>query len=243
MRKAARTPSDCTSTRDLPGYRPGLRPARPLYCSLPRRLPMLVTGAAASSPASGRNPRNFSHRPCNLIGSHPDLPTLGLHRPSGLYRRWWSRPAAGVQRERHRARQGTSSDTIEVRNEGRTDIVVRHIVIEPGGSTGWHYHRGALIAVVHKGTLTRTLEDCSVQVSSAGQSLVEAAGDTHAHSGRSLGTEPVELYVTYVIGRCSAVHRRTRSWLRIAGRAVSRRTGRLRVAAGRACPLPRCSRP
>ena len=97
---------------------------------------------------------------------------------------------AGVRRERHRAGKGTSNDTIEVRNEGRTDIVVRHIVIEPGGSTGWHYHPGELIAVVHKGTLTRTLEDCSVQVSSAGQSLVEAAGDSHAHSGRNLAASP-----------------------------------------------------
>ncbi len=95
--------------------------------------------------------------------------------------------------------KGTSNDTIEVKNESRPEIVVRHIVIEPGGSTGWHYHRGQLIAVVSKGTLTRTLEDCSVQVSSAGQSLAEAAGDSHAHSGRNLGAEPVELYVTYVI--------------------------------------------
>ncbi|MGH3936406.1 MAG: cupin domain-containing protein [Pseudonocardiaceae bacterium] len=95
--------------------------------------------------------------------------------------------------------KGTSNDTIQVKNEGRTDVVVRHIVIEPGGSTGWHYHPGALVAVVHKGTLTRTLDDCSVEVSSAGESLVEPAGDRHVHLGRNLGTEPVELYVTYVI--------------------------------------------
>jgi quercetin dioxygenase-like cupin family protein len=95
--------------------------------------------------------------------------------------------------------KGTSNNTIEVKNVGPTDVVVRHIVIEPGGSTGWHYHPGELIAVVHKGTLTRTLEDCSVQTTSPGQSIVEAAGDRHAHVGRNLGTEPVELYVTYVI--------------------------------------------
>jgi quercetin dioxygenase-like cupin family protein len=95
--------------------------------------------------------------------------------------------------------KGTSRGTIEVTNGGPTDVVVRHIVIEPGGSTGWHYHPGELIAVVHKGTLTRTLEDCSVQTNSPGQSFVEAAGDSHAHVGRNLGTEPVELYVTYVI--------------------------------------------
>ena len=62
-----------------------------------------------------------------------------------------------------------------------------------------HYHPGELIAVVHKGTLTRTLEDCSVQTTSPGQAIVEAAGDRHAHEGRNLGTEPMELYVTYVI--------------------------------------------
>ena len=95
--------------------------------------------------------------------------------------------------------KGTSNDTIEVRNEGRTDIVVRHEVIEPGGFTGWHYHPGTLIYVVHKGALTRTLQDCSVQVILAGQSLVDAAGDRRPHSGRNLGAEPVELYVTYVI--------------------------------------------
>jgi quercetin dioxygenase-like cupin family protein len=95
--------------------------------------------------------------------------------------------------------KGTSTDTIEVKNGGRTDVVVRHIVIEPGGTTGWHYHPGELIAVVHKGTLTRTLEDCSVQTDSPSQSFVEAAGARHAHVGRNLGAEPVELYFTYVI--------------------------------------------
>lgn len=95
--------------------------------------------------------------------------------------------------------KGTSSSTIEVKSEGPTEVVVRHVVIAPGGSTGWHHHPGRLIAVVHKGTLTRTLEDCSVQTSSAGQAIVEDAGDRHVHVGRNLGTEPVELYVTYVI--------------------------------------------
>ncbi|HEY2763215.1 MAG TPA: cupin domain-containing protein, partial [Pseudonocardiaceae bacterium] len=72
-------------------------------------------------------------------------------------------------------------------------------VIGPGGSTGWHYHSGELIAVVQQGTLTRTLHDCSVQTRSAGQSFVEFAGKRNVHIGRNLGTEPVELYVTYVL--------------------------------------------
>jgi hypothetical protein len=94
MRKVARAPSGCIKTRDLPGSRPGLRSAWPLYCLLPSLLPMLVAVGATSFPTSGRNPRNLSRRCCNLIGSDPDLPALGLHRPSGLYRRWWCIPGS-----------------------------------------------------------------------------------------------------------------------------------------------------
>ncbi|HKR48145.1 MAG TPA: hypothetical protein VJT72_00960 [Pseudonocardiaceae bacterium] len=37
------------------------------------------------------------------------------------------------------------------------------------------------------------------KVSSAGQALVEPSGDRHAYVGHNLGTEPVELYIRYVI--------------------------------------------
>ncbi|HET9254119.1 MAG TPA: cupin domain-containing protein [Pseudonocardiaceae bacterium] len=95
--------------------------------------------------------------------------------------------------------KGSSRDGVEVRNDGPTDVVIRRIVIAPGGSTGWHYHPGRLIAVVLKGTLTRILEDCSVQTTPQGQSIVEDSGARHVHIGRNLGTDDVELLVTYVI--------------------------------------------
>lgn len=95
--------------------------------------------------------------------------------------------------------KGVSAGTITAENHGITEVVVRHIVIEPGGSTGWHYHSGELIAVVHTGTLTRQLDDCSVETNATGQSFVEPAGRDHAHIGRNLGAEAVELYVTYLI--------------------------------------------
>jgi quercetin dioxygenase-like cupin family protein len=95
--------------------------------------------------------------------------------------------------------QGTSAGTLKIKADGRTDVVVRSITIAPGGSTGWHYHPGQLIAVVKSGTLTRTLQDCSVETSPAGSSFVEPSGAHHVHIGRNLGTEPVELYVTYLV--------------------------------------------
>ncbi|MET7766315.1 cupin domain-containing protein [Streptomyces sp. NPDC005393] len=95
--------------------------------------------------------------------------------------------------------KGTSAGTLKVKAEGRTDVIVRTITIEPGGSTGWHYHPGPLIAVVKSGTLTRTLHDCSVEATPAGTSFIEPSGSHHVHIGRNLGTEPVELYATYLV--------------------------------------------
>lgn len=109
----------------------------------------------------------------------------------------WATPGSGITATE--LGKGTSTGTIEVSNPGPTDVVVRHIVIEPGGSTGWHYHPGEVLAVVQKGTLTRTLHDCSEHVDSAGQAFVEEGGEKHVHIGRNRGTEPVELYVSYLV--------------------------------------------
>lgn len=95
--------------------------------------------------------------------------------------------------------EGRSAGTIATENRGSTDVVFRRIVIEPGGSTGWHHHAGELVTVVLTGTLTRQLHDCSVETSTAGQAFVEPAGHEHVHIGRNLGAEPVELYVTYLV--------------------------------------------
>ncbi|WP_405494150.1 cupin domain-containing protein [Streptomyces sp. NBC_00096] len=75
-------------------------------------------------------------------------------------------------------------------------LVVREVAVEPGGCTGWHYHRVPLMAVVKSGTLTRILRDGTVVVHRAGTSFVEPAGIQHVHLGRNLGSEPVVLCVT-----------------------------------------------
>jgi quercetin dioxygenase-like cupin family protein len=98
---------------------------------------------------------------------------------------------------------GNAPHGIKVKNRGDTDVTVRVITIQPGGTTGSHYHDGPLIAVVKSGTLTRTLSDCSTEVSHAGDSFVEPHGHRAVHEGRNLGTEPVVLYVTYVLPKGS----------------------------------------
>ncbi|MFC5071478.1 cupin domain-containing protein [Kitasatospora cinereorecta] len=102
--------------------------------------------------------------------------------------------------------EGTSEGRLKVKTpEGRADVTFRKITVEPGGSTGWHTHRGQLIAVVKSGTLTRTLDDCSVEVTPAGTSFIEPSGADHRHIGRNLGTEPVVLWVTYLLPEGSAL--------------------------------------
>jgi quercetin dioxygenase-like cupin family protein len=78
-------------------------------------------------------------------------------------------------------------------------VTMREVTIPPGGSTGWHWHDGELIAVVKSGALTRTLADCSTVTTPAGASIVEPAGVEHVHVGRNLGAEPLVLYVTYLM--------------------------------------------
>jgi quercetin dioxygenase-like cupin family protein len=83
--------------------------------------------------------------------------------------------------------------------EGR-DFIVRDITIDPGGSTGWHWHDGTLVGAIKHGTLTHYSADCSVDgVYNAGDPVTEPAGSDHVHLGRNLGSTPVVLEVIYIM--------------------------------------------
>jgi quercetin dioxygenase-like cupin family protein len=78
------------------------------------------------------------------------------------------------------------------------NYITREITIQPGGSTGWHYHDGRVFGVVREGTLTRTMKDCSVVVSPEGAAVTEDSGPDHTHVGRNLGPGPLVLWVDYI---------------------------------------------
>src|SRR5436190_15882201 len=78
------------------------------------------------------------------------------------------------------------------------DYITREITIQPGGSTGWHYHDGRVFGVVREGTLTRTMADCTDVVSPTGSAVTEDSGADHVHIGRNLGPVPVVLWVDYI---------------------------------------------
>src|SRR5215468_1587806 len=94
---------------------------------------------------------------------------------------------------------GVSATILAQKTVGDTDYVVREISIQPGGSTGWHWHDGTLYAVVEQGTLTRTMSDCTTTFTHpTGTTVVEESGAGHVHIGRNLGATPVVLLVLYV---------------------------------------------
>ncbi|WP_043657322.1 cupin domain-containing protein [Nocardia thailandica] len=74
----------------------------------------------------------------------------------------------------------------------------RRITVAPGGTLGWHYHDGAVLAFVTAGEVTRYETDCVPVTYAAGQGLSETVGPDHVHVGRNLGADPAVLYVAYV---------------------------------------------
>src|SRR5688500_12892346 len=94
--------------------------------------------------------------------------------------------------------RGVTARIIAQKTVGHTDYVLREITVAPGGSTGWHQHDGTLYALVKKGTITRTFDDCTTtEVHHRGQALVEQPH--HVHIGRNLGSTDIVLEVLYVL--------------------------------------------
>src|SRR5215216_1993978 len=64
---------------------------------------------------------------------------------------------------------------IKVASERRSaDIAIAKVVIEPGGSTGWHHHPGVGPAAVKSGTVTEYDVKCEKSVFTAGEGFVES---------------------------------------------------------------------
>ena len=87
---------------------------------------------------------------------------------------------------------------IEVESQHTSaDFALAKVVIEPGGTTGWHHHPGVVLVSVASGTVTEYHEDCQPTVIQAGEGFVESQG--HVHFVRNEGKDPAVLYVTFLV--------------------------------------------
>jgi quercetin dioxygenase-like cupin family protein len=96
--------------------------------------------------------------------------------------------------------RGVTGTIISRTTFGGKDYILREVTLAPGGSTGWHFHRGTLYGLVRDGVLTHSEADCTTtEVYPPGSTLIEPAGADRVHVGRNLATAPVVLEVLYVL--------------------------------------------
>ena len=64
---------------------------------------------------------------------------------------------------------------VRLRTRGPMQVVDQHTVFQPGGTSGWHTHPGAVLVSVVAGEFTVYGPDCAPKRFSAGQAYVEDA--------------------------------------------------------------------
>ncbi len=90
------------------------------------------------------------------------------------------------------------SDGIEVESEQRSaDIAIAKVVIEPGGSSGWHHHPGVTLVSVASGTVTEYDNKCEKSVHKAGEGFVES--NDAGQVVRNKGNVNAVLYATFLV--------------------------------------------
>src|SRR5918912_3885101 len=76
------------------------------------------------------------------------------------------------------------------------DFALAKVVIEPGGTTGWHHHPGVALVSVNSGAVTEYDKSCHKSVFKAGEGFVETNGEVHVVRNR--GKANAVLYVTFI---------------------------------------------
>ncbi len=77
------------------------------------------------------------------------------------------------------------------------DVAIAKVVIEPGGSSGWHHHPAVSFFLVKSGSVTAYDEKCKKTVYKAGKGFIESS----AHPGlvRNQGKVDAVIYATHII--------------------------------------------
>ena len=91
-----------------------------------------------------------------------------------------------------------NNDGIEVESERHSaDIANAKVVLEPGGSTGWHHHPGVTLVSIASGTVAGYDHDCGKTVYKAGEGFVERHDAVHVV--RNKGNVKAVLYATFLV--------------------------------------------
>jgi quercetin dioxygenase-like cupin family protein len=89
---------------------------------------------------------------------------------------------------------------IEVESQRTSaDFALAKVLIEPGGTTGWHHHPGVALVSVNSGAVTEYDKNCHKSVFKAGEGFVESNSEVHVVRNR--GKANAVLYVTFIAPR------------------------------------------
>jgi quercetin dioxygenase-like cupin family protein len=103
-----------------------------------------------------------------------------------------------------RLARGTVSESVhfntgevKFQTKGPVDLVTNQVTIQPGGSSGWHFHPGVTLVTVASGGVVRYDAHCMATVFPAGSAFVEA-GD-HPLLVVNEGDVPAINIVTFMV--------------------------------------------
>ena len=85
---------------------------------------------------------------------------------------------------------------VQIQAQGPTDTYVQHLVLAPGGYSGWHKHPGVLVGSLVSGEIDFYDANCQKHSYTGGQVYFEGS-DVHAIINR--GTTNADLYISYLI--------------------------------------------
>ncbi len=85
---------------------------------------------------------------------------------------------------------------LKVQTQGATDFYVQHLVVGPGGYSGWHTHPGLLIGTVVSGSIDFYDGNCQKRSFTAGQVFTE---NTEVHAIINTGSVDADLSIAYLI--------------------------------------------
>jgi quercetin dioxygenase-like cupin family protein len=85
---------------------------------------------------------------------------------------------------------------LQLQVQGDTDYYDQHLVLSPGGYSGWHSHPGLLVGAVNSGQIEFYDERCRKRVIRAGQVFTESNA---VHAIKNVGGEDAVLYISYLV--------------------------------------------
>jgi quercetin dioxygenase-like cupin family protein len=91
-----------------------------------------------------------------------------------------------------------NNDRIKFQTKDQTDVLVQKVVVDAGGSSGWHHHPGMVIVAVQSGSVTVWESDCSREQYGPGLPNGSVFVEHGDDPGLVTSTSGATLYATFV---------------------------------------------